>query len=140
MFRADDAVIEMQECTPLASWLADHEWIARDVDDMHERILQLVREMHAQGICHRDLHVQNVVVCEGRPMAIDPQLATNADPSKQCYDLDGPASGMPIPMPHQMLAGYRDSGVWWRSSIRGLGIMFQEVYGHLGIRYSGGPG
>ncbi|HUR26681.1 MAG TPA: phosphotransferase [Planctomycetota bacterium] len=46
--------------------------------DFFERLAELVREVHARGVCHNDLHKeQNVIVGEdGRPALVDFQLAS----------------------------------------------------------------
>jgi serine/threonine protein kinase len=46
--------------------------------DFFERLAELVREVHARGVCHNDLHKeQNVIVgADGRPSLVDFQLAS----------------------------------------------------------------
>ena len=58
--------------------------------------------MHAEGICHRDLYDENVVVdSEDRSLIIDFELAAlDVDPSAPCYDVLGASSEVPKPQAH----------------------------------------
>jgi hypothetical protein len=46
--------------------------------DFFDRLADLVRELHARGVCHNDLHKENniLVGADGRPAVIDFQLAS----------------------------------------------------------------
>jgi serine/threonine protein kinase len=103
--------------TPAYERLED--WLSSPpgADDRREMALRLVaqiEQMHQLGICHRDLHLANVVVDEAeRPLIVDPDLAIDGDPSSPCYDLFGPdASGAPVPVEHARYPANR-GGVWW---------------------------
>lgn len=97
---------------PLPDWRADHstdEWI-----QMGLRVLGRVKEMHGHGVCHRDLHVGNIVVRAGVPLFIDTEFATASDPTKPCYDLVGPErSGIAVPSRHAAQPNANQHGVWW---------------------------
>lgn len=76
-----------------------------------------IEEMHAHGICHRDLHVENVVLRHGVPLFIDPALACDSDATNPCYDLVGPGpSGVPVPEAHACQPNDNRLGVWWDST------------------------
>ncbi len=64
----------------LRSWLAGEPlWQARELpQDFFERLAELVRALHARGVCHNDLHKEpNVLVgADGRPALVDFQLAS----------------------------------------------------------------
>jgi len=56
-------------------------------EDFFERLGELVRELHARGVCHNDLHKeQNVIVGEGGwPWLIDFQLASCHSPRSRKF-------------------------------------------------------
>lgn len=55
--------------------------------DFFERLAELVREVHARGVCHNDLHKeQNVIVgVDGRPYLVDFQLASVHEPGSRTH-------------------------------------------------------
>jgi len=80
---------------------------------MGGRLYRRLKELHQNGMCHRDMHVGNVVLLDGTPLLIDPALATESDPSRPCYDLYGPQlSGVAVPADHYDYPPNR-GGVWW---------------------------
>ena len=87
-----DTRLVTREGVPFHNWwrVADNSSRA----DMRPLVLELVRSMHALGICHRDLHDRNLVLRreDETPLVIDLELACDVDPSGACYDLDGPPS------------------------------------------------
>jgi hypothetical protein len=97
---------------PLPCWRADHspeEW-----REMGLRVLARVEELHAHSICHRDLHVGNIVVRAGVPLFIDTEFAIATDPAEPCYDLLGPErSRVPVPERHAVQQNANQHGVWW---------------------------
>jgi hypothetical protein len=97
---------------PLPDWYATHGAGARA--EMGVRLLARVEELHGYGVCHRDLHVGNVVVRDGVPLLIDTEFAIAADPAAPCYDLVGPdRSGVPVPQRHAEQPNANRHGVWW---------------------------
>ena len=99
------------------------EWLvtasSTDIDDMGRRLVQTVESMHAVGVCHRDLHVGNLLVDQNRPLIIDLELAKDVDPAGPCYDLQGPSSEVPIPQDHLSLGGdIAKYGVWWDAPLQ----------------------
>lgn len=100
---------------------------------MGERVLTVVRSMHALGICHRDLHVGNLLVDSAqRPLVIDLELACEADPSWPCYDLGGPSPEVPIPDDHARLAALVPDGVWWDAELPPGMTSLGSVFGSAG--------
>jgi serine/threonine protein kinase len=92
---------------------------------MGQLVLGLVKSIHSVGVCHRDLHRQNLVIDDGRPLVIDLELACEADPSGPCYDLYGPSEIIPVAEQHQAVEGdYARYGVWWDSPADGLNRVF----------------
>jgi hypothetical protein len=97
------------------------DWLAAgpsqdDKDSMAVRIRDLLRAVHEKaGICHRDVHVGNIVLDEqDRPLLIGPKWAVPVV-NEHCYDLEGPgASGIEVPELH-VRQGH--DGVWWGSSV-----------------------
>lgn len=78
------------------------------------KVLALVRKLHRHGVCHRDLHVGNIVVRDGEPLLIDMEFAIAVDPAGPCYDLVGPGpSGIPVPDRHAVQPNANQNGVWW---------------------------
>jgi streptomycin 6-kinase len=99
------------------------EWLRRNAapDErarMAARIRVLLEQVHELGFCHRDVHVDNIVVNEGgEPLLIDPALATESDASDPCYDLVGPReSHVPVPPEHADQSGHEE-GVWWDAPV-----------------------
>mgnify|MGYP001384190172 CR=1 FL=1 len=103
--------IRMQRFRPLHRWLdgagAEH------TRELARSLLDCVRRLHALGICHQDLHVDNVVVDGVRPLLIDFELALRTSRANPCYDLVGPTSGVPVHARH-LFKGISE-GVWWDS-------------------------
>jgi hypothetical protein len=85
--------------------------------EMRRVLVKRIEEMHSHGICHRDLHVENVVLRDGLPLFVDPAFATDCDPRRPCYDLVGPGpSGVPVPPEHAGQPNENQNGVWWDST------------------------
>jgi hypothetical protein len=104
--------IRMRRFTTLGQWMERASPEHRR--EMARALLDCVRGLHALGICHQDLHVDNVVVDGTRPLLIDFELALRTSPGKPCYDLVGPAeSGVPVHERH-LFKGITQ-GVWWDS-------------------------
>lgn len=56
---------------------------------------------------------------------IDLELACETNAEVPCYDLYGPASGIPVPEQHrQRTDEHSTHGVWWHSPVDGLGKVF----------------
>lgn len=80
------------------------------------RIRDLLRAVHEQaGICHRDVHVGNIVLADDdQPLLIGPKWAVPTV-NDHCYDLEGPtASEVDVPSIH-VEQGH--NGVWWGSDV-----------------------
>lgn len=125
-----DTQLVTREGVPFHNWwrVADNSSRA----DMRPLVLELVRSMHALGICHRDLHDRNLVLRreDETPLVIDLELACDVDPSGACYDLDGPTLAIPVPGAHVRVGGAFAAGVWWGST--GLGGYYTalgEIFG-----------
>jgi serine/threonine protein kinase len=104
---------------PLAEWL-EQNGSAEARAEMRDRIRVQLRALHRAGVCHRDVHLHNVVVDEaGVPRFIDFELAARVDPRSGCFDLEGPASGVPVPAEHA--DGGLKTGVWWNQWPPALG-------------------
>ena len=63
---------------------------------------------------------------------IDLELACAVDPAGKCFDLEGPASGVPV-APQHVAQGepYASNGVWWDSPIEGMGRIFWTAQNHV---------
>lgn len=96
-------------------WLVNNDAAARA--DMKVRLRARIGELHAVGICHRDLHSENVMIGDdGSIRFIDFVLAQWVDPNWPCYDLVGPSAHVPAPYAHATQAGH-ENGVWWGPAI-----------------------
>lgn len=62
-------------------------------------IADLLRRLSKRGIHHRDVHLRNIVLKDGRPLLIDWYTAVCA-PSCVSYDLYGEESGLSKPAGH----------------------------------------
>jgi serine/threonine protein kinase len=68
---------------PLAEWL-EQNGSAEARAEMRDRIRVQLRALHRAGVCHRDVHLHNVVVDEaGVPRFIDFELAARVDPRRR---------------------------------------------------------
>jgi serine/threonine protein kinase len=96
------------------------EWLGRSQSaraQMARKLVVRIEEMHSHGICHRDLHVDNVVLCDGMPLFIDPAFATDSEPTSPCCDLVGPGpSGVSVAPEHACQPNDNRHGVWWDST------------------------
>jgi len=126
---ADSEQILARWHEPLHCWRAHHsrdEWI-----DMGLRVFSRVKELHSHGVCHRDLHVGNIVVQDGQPLFVDMEFAAASDPAKPCYDLIGPErSGVSVPRRHAEQPNANQHGVWWdaeNSEVKTLGHAFGSL-------------
>ena len=94
-------------------------------------VLQLVKELHGHGICHRDLHVGNIVVRDGMPLLIDMEFAIDSNPDGPCYDLVGQdGSLIAVPARHAVQPNANQYGVWWDADnpeVETLGHAFGRV-------------
>lgn len=94
----------------------------KDVSTKTEMKLHLrerIKQLHQSGICHRDLHSENVMVGDDHAIRfIDFDLAQWVDPNWRCYDLNGPSEQVGTPRPHASQAGHQN-GVWWGPEISG---------------------
>lgn len=105
------AWVRMEALMPLGEWLETNP--SPDTRcEMRDRLRVQLRALHRAGVCHRDVHLGNVVVdaC-GVPRFVDFELATRVDPTGGCFDLLGPASGVPVPDEHIEIN--MTDGVWW---------------------------
>jgi serine/threonine protein kinase len=99
-----------------------NEWWLQHTDDEARQEMKLhlrdrIVELHVAGICHRDLHCENVMVtAAGTVQFIDFGLARWVDPSWPCYDLTGASDHVPVPFAHAVQAGH-ETGVWWGPGI-----------------------
>jgi hypothetical protein len=114
----------------LSEWLKTQP-SADEMALMAHRIIELLRGVHALGACHRDVHVDNIVLTKDlTPLLIDPHFMIESDPDKPCYDLFGPdVSGVPVPQAHVMQGGVAAQGVWWDApvQVRELGPIFGRI-------------
>lgn len=92
---------------PAASQLPDYRPI--------QALRELLEELEADGVHHRDVHPANIVAGPDGPLLIDWETATQQDAPS--FDLYGPViSGVPIPTIHTALnSGYC---MWWGSNHR----------------------
>jgi tRNA A-37 threonylcarbamoyl transferase component Bud32 len=117
LLHMDGRSICLERCQPFPEW---HSAASEsDLAVMRELVLRLIGDLHAAGVCHRDLHKQNLVFRDGRPLIIDVEFACQVDPAGPCYDLYGPSDD--VSQPARIKAHY------WESSVKGL----HEVFGHL---------
>lgn len=116
----------LERCTTLDEWRATAG--PEDVVRMKEKVIGLIRAVHAEGVCHRDFHTRNCVVKDDSPLMIDLELACAVAPTAGCFDLSGPSSGVPV-APEHVRQGepYASNGVWWNSPIEGMARMFGEL-------------
>ena len=107
--------VSMVKGTPALDWLAKADDLA--IGAMRIQVLDLIRGMHTLGVCHRDLHVENIVIVDGQALAIDVDHACDVDPSWPCYDLTGPSPQVPLLPAHAQWGGVLGStGMWWGAS------------------------
>jgi hypothetical protein len=92
-------------------------------------VFRCVRRLHATGVCHRDLKLGEVLLGKnGEVLFVDFELGAEVDGNGPCYDLLGPASGVPVPVIHLQI-GLLD-GVWWDSPTPMVRPLWQDL-GHL---------
>ena len=70
------------------------------IEQLRRRLIELIRAVHALGICHRDLHDGDIVLDGDRPLVIDVDLACDVDQHWPCYDVYGPSDLIPVPKAH----------------------------------------
>jgi hypothetical protein len=104
--------IRMPRLTVLTKWLETAS--ADDKQMIAHSLIACIERLHCAGICHRDVHRENIVLDGARPLLIDFELSAGVDPSCPCYDLLGPASGVPLPSQHEFLGLVH--GIWWDST------------------------
>lgn len=105
-------------------------WDAGPTQDELDAMLKLLRgrivELHSHGVCHRDLHIDNVVLRDGIPLFIDTDFAIATDSNEPCFDLYGPdVSGVPAPAAHLRQHGNAAKGVWWTAPV------LHNTFGHV---------
>jgi serine/threonine protein kinase len=92
---------------------------------MARRVLDQVRKLHQAGICHRDLKASDIVLHGDVPLLVDFDLGTEVIPDEPCFELLGPASGIPLPTVHRVV-GLID-GVWWESLTPYVRPLWQDL-------------
>jgi hypothetical protein len=125
----DYALVAVRHPT-LEEWLTETARTSEELHEMGERLYHRVALLHSKAICHRDLHVENVVLRTGVPLFIDPAFAIDSDSAKPCYDLEGPGrSGVEVPAEHAGQGNGNELGVWWDSSgpVPTLGAAFGSL-------------
>jgi tRNA A-37 threonylcarbamoyl transferase component Bud32 len=108
------------------------EWVQTDRADLKAMgllVLEQIHKLHAAGVCHRDLKLSEIVVDGDRPLLIDFDLSTEASPEQPCYDLLGPASGVPLPPIHACVG--ITQGVWWDTAAPQIGNPLWRLFGPL---------
>ena len=104
--------IEMYAATPVLSWFSSSP-SSEEIREVGKNLLKAIVHLHSNGICHRDIHIRNLLIQDNDcPLIIDWEYAVDADPNGPCYDLIGPASNTPKPMPHRIRSS-TETGVWW---------------------------
>ncbi len=105
------AAVSMPRLINFESWLATADNAARR--ELGASLVEVVQHLHRAGICHRDLHVANLVLDGTRPYIIDFELATWSDPAVRCYDFFGPNAAVELPVAYERIGLW--DGVWWDS-------------------------
>jgi hypothetical protein len=131
-FTTDGMKITLPRLTPLADRLplmtpSEKEATATEV-------LTCVRRLHRAGVCHRDLKVGDILFGgDGEILFVDFELGAEVDPKGPCYDLLGPASGVPVPFVHPQMGS--PVGIWWDAP-NPWGLWNQ--FGHVAVVHSPG--
>ena len=116
------------------------EWFERASGDavalMRPSVIALVEKLHGEGVCHRDLHWQNVVIFGDEPRIIDFEHALDVDREWPCYDLLGPSERVPLLAAHATFGGVLGTqGIWWDAERdERWGLMYRplgELFGPL---------
>jgi serine/threonine protein kinase len=110
----------LERCESFSEW--HRKASESELGAMRTKVIGLIQDLHAAGVCHRDLHEDNLVFKSGRPLVIDLEYACAVDPTGPCYDLYGPSEG------HQG----RLFRHWWDSPTGGLHDTFGPL--HPGTR------
>ena len=134
IIRIDNNERCLERCEPLSSWRKKSD--QSEIKMMGRRVLEMIRAMHSLGICHRDLHDDNVVVKAGKPLVIDLEHAVEVDPAWPCYDLYGPNDLIPLLPEHVTYAQQLGpTGIWWgayheqRHGLFTMGMIFGPIEG-----------
>jgi hypothetical protein len=119
-------VIRMPYLTPLEHRLREADAAERGA--LARAVLACIDGVHAAAMCHRDVHRDNFVLDGAKALLIEFELACNVEPARPCYDLIGPASGVPVHERHTFLGV--TEGFWWDSSATRKTMLWQE-FGQL---------
>jgi hypothetical protein len=107
-----DGGVLIRRGLPLPNWVAGAE--PAEVVALRPLLIDLLQRLHAEGVCHRDLHWENVVIVGRAPFVIDLEHACDVDPAGPCYDMTGPFAGVPLPPAHAQFGGILGTqGMWW---------------------------
>lgn len=116
ILRWEHGAVLLRAGAHLPAWLQQAD--AAAIAAMRPRALALVHGIHSLGICHRDLHIENVVVIEGRLLAIDFEHACEVDVTWSCYDMTGPSEYVPVLPAHAKFGGVLGTyGIWWNGPL-----------------------
>ena len=101
--------------------IAAHRPAGHDYRPAHQ-LAELLHQLQALGIAHRDVHPANIVEGPHGPLLIDWETAITAAPGARSYDLHGPElSGVPVPDIHQTIRSRNSPNgyaMWWGSPHR----------------------
>jgi serine/threonine protein kinase len=90
-----------------------------NIDSLMQQILQIIRDMHTQSICHRDLNFNNVMVKDGRVSIIDFGLSQVFERGSSLTDICGRTD---IMAPEVFRGKYTEKCDLWSA-----GVLFVEM-------------
>lgn len=110
----DKFIIRMARYRPALDFIMKEDISDEVRVDIGQQLLKKINQLHTEyGVCHRDIHIRNVVLDNSNePYIIDWEFAMHVPPSGPCYDLHGPYTGLPKPTPHRIQSS-TETGVWW---------------------------
>jgi RIO-like serine/threonine protein kinase len=127
-----DRWVDIEKHKTMGEWLeqASKSQISR----MRSEILLAIRKVHSLGFCHRDLHLDNLLVgSSSEPLIIDPEHAYPCNSTSKCYDLYGPSESVPLPPAHVNVGGViGTTGIWW-------GAEYDPRFGLISLAMLFGP-
>jgi serine/threonine protein kinase len=112
----EDSIKMRRLAQNLREWWSDPNHLQEARTAVLGLLVSRINSLHQIGICHCDLHSDNVMIDHDEVFFIDFEFAQEVNPLWPCYDLSGPSEHVPVPQAHATQQGH-ENGIWWGPAV-----------------------